>query len=200
MWYLQAAKMGLNFLSAGMSYNADKERSKAQQAWQAYSNTMVSLSDAVNQNAITKNEILANEAFADQAIQNQKSGLISEAHVEVAAAAAGVKGRSVNQAMLDVQRNTANQEYQRQRSLRNANLAFDQQRLQSGLSAKMQTDSSYIPTPSGSSYFLNALSSSMSGTGFSDLFGSKGGSDGSGQVLATSGPSKGSYVTPTFFT
>lgn len=151
-----ATKGLMEFASGFMSYRADKAASKAQRAWQAYSNTMVEIGNAVNQNAITTNEILANQAFADQDIQIQKGGLMAQAKAEVAAASAGVKGRSVNQAMFDVQRNAADREYQRQVSLKNATLAFDQQRLQSSMSAKLQKDYSYIPKPSPVSYFLNA--------------------------------------------
>jgi len=171
-----AAQVGLNFLSAGMQYKAAKAQAAAQKAWQEYSNKMARLSNSMNQNAITVNEILAMEAFADQAVQLKKGGIIGAAKVETAAAAAGVKGRSVNQAMFDVQRGVAQREAQRQQSFKNAKLAFDQQRVQSSMSAEMQQDYTYIPKPQAASYFLSALSSSMGSFGG----GGSGGSGGSG--------------------
>jgi len=173
----------MDYLSAGLqlgsmlsSYNADKASSKASRAIQAYNNAMVQLSNSVNQNAITQNELLAQQAFNQQAIQLQRGSILTQARVEVSAAAAGVKGRSVNQALFNVQRNAANQERQRQLSLRNANLAFDQQRVQSAMSAAMQTDHSYIPKPKFGTYLLKAASSMY---GSMD-FGGSGGSNGSG--------------------
>lgn len=147
----------LDFIAAEANYQADKAQWKAQTAWQKYRNTMVNLSNSINQNAITQNEILAQQAFADQALKIKKGSLMSTARAEVAAAAAGVKGRSVNQAMLDVKRNAANREYERQVSFTNANLAFDQQRLQSKMSADMQQDYTYLPKPNSASYYLNAF-------------------------------------------
>jgi hypothetical protein len=176
MWWTAAAQFGLNLLSSANSYKAAKRQAAAQQAWQDYSNTMTNLSNGINQNAITQNEILANEASANNAVGIQKAGLISAAHAEVAAAAAGVKGRSVNQAIRSVQRSIATQEYDRQISLKNANAAFDQQRLQSAMGASMQQDYSYIPKPSGASYFLNALSNTAASSSFQGLFGGSGGS------------------------
>lgn len=161
MWWM-AANAGLNALSGFMSYQGDKAQAKAQKAWQAYHNTMTELGNAVNQNAITTNELLANQAFADQAMQIKRGSIFAQAKVEVAAAAAGVKGRSVNQAMFDVQRNAASREYARQVSLKNAQLAFDQQRLQSSMSSALQKDYSYIPKPNAASYFLKAASSTFS--------------------------------------
>ena len=179
MWWMLAAQTGMNFLQAGMQYDADKQQHKAQVAWQKYSNTMVRLSDAMNQNAITTNELLTQEAFANEAMKIKRGSLLTLAKVETAAAAAGTKGRSVNQAMLDVTRNAAVRESERQTSLRNANLAFDQQRLQSGMSAAMQLDYTYLPKPNAASYFLKAAASSM-GTSMDMGMGGSGGSGGGG--------------------
>jgi hypothetical protein len=177
MWWAIAANVGMNMLSAGQSYKADKAQYKASKAWQAYSNTMVRLSDAVNQNAITTNTLMAGDAFAEQALQIKRGSTMASAQVEVGAAAAGVKGRSVNQAMFDVQRNAAAREYERQQGFKNTMLAFDQQRLQSAMSAEMQQDYSYIPKPKAASYFLNAAAKSFDfASGF--MGGGSGGSGG----------------------
>lgn len=155
MWWL-AASAGLNLLSAASSYSADKAQAKAQQAWQAYTNKMVDLSATVSQNAITTNQLLAADAFTNQAFQLRQDSIFTRAKVEASAAAAGVKGRSVNLSVRQVLRNSAAREAERQESFRTTMLGFDQQRLQTAMSAAMQKDYSYIPKPKAASYFLGA--------------------------------------------
>lgn len=154
---------GLNMASAFGSYQADKAASKAARAWQAYSNTMLRLSDGINQNAITTNEILSEQAFADQAIGIKQSNILTQAQAEVSAAAAGVKGTSVDDVMRDINRTAAVAENQRQNNLAAARLSFDAQRQNSAMSAAQQQDYSYIPKPKLGSYLLSAAASSLGG-------------------------------------
>lgn len=153
--------LGLNLAGGYMSYQADKASAKAAKAWQAYSNTMARLSDGINQNAITTNEILSEQAFADQAIGIKQSNILTQAQAEVSAAAAGVKGISVDDVHRDINRNAAVAENQRQNNLVAARLSFDQQRLSSSMSAAMQQDYSYIPSPKLGSYLLGAVQKSL---------------------------------------
>ena len=157
--------VGLNFASAFGSYQADKAASKAARAWQAYSNTMLRLSDAVNQNAITTNEIFSMQSFADQAIGIKQSNILTTAQAEVSAAAAGVKGVSVDDVMRDINRTAAVAENQRQNDFAASQLAFDQQRQSSAMSAASQQDYSYLPKPKLGSYLLNAAAKSFGGGG-----------------------------------
>ena len=150
------AMLGMNAASSLLSFGAQSAQAKAQRAWQAYSNTMVRLSDAQNQNAITTNEVLAMKASTEESIDIQKDFLQSSASAEVAAAAAGVTGRSVSQAMFDIQRSANLAQSRREESLRNQFLSFDAQRKQSTMSAAMQQDHSYIPKPSLASSLLQA--------------------------------------------
>lgn len=163
-WWALAGSLGLNFISAESQKMADKHAFKAQTLVREYNNTMVRLSDAQNQNAITTNQLLASQAFADEAIQIKRGSLITQAKTEVSAAAAGVKGRSVNQAMFAVMRNASEREYQRQVNMASANLAFDQQRRGSAMGAQMQQDFSYIPKPRSASYYLGAASNVLNTT------------------------------------
>lgn len=155
MQYLMA---GQSMLSSIQGYQAEKAQYKASMAWQKYSNTMIRLSDSINQNAITTNSIFAQDQsiFEEQQIQEGSIGALAQA--EVGAAAAGVKGRSVNQSMLDIKRNAANRENERVINLRNQFIAFDQQRLQSRFSAEQSQDRSYLPKPSLASALLNGAS------------------------------------------
>ena len=134
-------------------------------AWQNYSNTMVRLSDAVNQNAITTNEILSEQAFAEQAIGIKQSNILTEAQAQVTAAAAGVKGVSVDDVMLDINRNAAEAENKRQNDLAASRLSFDAQRQNSAMSAAQSQDYSYIPRPKLGSYLLDATIKSFGGSG-----------------------------------
>lgn len=170
MWMF-AAQAAMSALSAASQYKADKAQAKAQQAFQKYRNTMTRLSDGVNQNAITTNELLMREASAEQGVQIAQQGLFDTARVEVSAAAAGVKGRSVNQTMLDTNRDIAVRERQRQVSLDNAMLAVDQQRLNSSMSAEMQQDYSYIPKPKAATYFLKFAADTATSAWNNKMFG-----------------------------
>jgi hypothetical protein len=147
-WWEMPVKAGLEFFSASAGYEADKAQYKAKKAWQAYSNTMVSLGAALNQNIITDNEIIARGTFAQEAFNIKRNKLEAEASVEVNAAAAGVKGRSVNQSLLDVQRKAAEKEHMRTIAFDNAMLGFRQQRVNTEMSAAAQKDYSFLPKPS----------------------------------------------------
>lgn len=150
--------VGSKFLGGLGDYANAKAESKAKRAWQRYSNTMVRLSDGINQNAITVNEILASDASAQQAFDIQVGELQAGSSTEVAAAASGVKGRSVTAALYDVQRNANIAEARRQEELKNTYLSIDQQRISSAMSAAMQQDHSYIPKPN---FFQTMLKSGM---------------------------------------
>jgi len=152
-----AAVIGVgSFLSAGMSYRADKAQSQAQRAWQVYSNKMTDLSNSISQNALTQNSILAADATANQALNLRQETILSRARVEVSAAAAGVKGRSVNLTVRDVLRGSAMRESERQEAFRTEMLGIQQQRLNAAFGAASQKDYSYIPKPNAASYYLGA--------------------------------------------
>ncbi len=152
--------LGMNIAGGIMSYQADKAANKAARALQAYNNAMTKLSDSINQNAITTNSILTLDASTAVGTEIRKNAISTQAQIETSAAAADVKGRSVNQAMFDVMRNGANREFERQQNLRNSFLAFDQERLNSRMASNMQQDYSYLPKPNFASYMLNAAAKS----------------------------------------
>lgn len=154
MSWWAAASFGVSALGLLSNYNAQKTQAIAMQRWQEYQNQMAHIADAQNQNSITTNTTMAIQASANEAVQNQAAGIQAEGAAKVAAAAAGVKGGSVAATIFNVERGIASVEYQRQQDLQNKFLAFDTQRRQSALSAKMQEDHSYIPKPSGAALLL----------------------------------------------
>ena len=143
-------------LSAMMGYNADSAKSKAQRQWQTYSNAMKDLSATQSQNAVTSNQLLLSDSFASRAFQLKKESLFTQGRVEVSAAAAGVKGKSVNRTMREVLGNFAGREADRQEAFRVGLMGMDQQRREIQVSAAMSQDYSYIPKPNAASYYLGA--------------------------------------------
>ena len=154
MWFAVAA--GLQVAGAMGQYSADKANAKAQKRIQEYRNKMANISNAINQDAITTNTTLAIQQSARQAVYMRRDELSTLGSTAVAAAAAGVRGRSVNATLVDVQRNAGFAESMRQRDLQEQFMQFDQQRLGSALSAVMNQDLSYIPKPSLGSYLMKA--------------------------------------------
>ena len=154
MWF--AVQAAMQVAGAVAQYKGDKAQAKAAQRMQDYRNKMLSISNAMNQNSITTNTSLAIQQSARQAVYMRRDELSTLGSTAVSAAAAGVKGRSVNATLLDVQRNAGYAERQRSEDLELQFLQYDQERLNSSLSATMQTDLSYIPKPKLSSYLIKA--------------------------------------------
>lgn len=146
----------LNLLSQGLNYRADKAQWKAQTAMKEYRNKMVNIANAINQNAITQNTTLTIQQSARQAVHMRKDELTTLGSTTVAAAAAGVRGKSVNAALVDVKRKAGLLEKQRTDDLEQYFLQARQQRLSSSLSAVQNQDLSYLPKPRFSTYLLRA--------------------------------------------
>lgn len=163
MWF--AISAGLQLAGALGSYSADKAQAKAAAAMQEYRNKMANISNAINQNVITTNTTMAMQASAKKAVYMRKEEVQAVGAATVSAAAAGVRGRSVNSTIMDIQRNAALVEKQRADDLQAQFLESDAQRMQSSLSAAMQQDYSYIPKPKLGSYLMSAAASTIQ-TGF----------------------------------
>ena len=172
MWQMLAAQTAMSLLSAGSQYKADKAQYKAQKAYQDYRNTMTNLLNAVSQNAITTNEVLSNAAATRQAIQLRRVALSTQGGAEAAAGAAGVKGRSVERTILNIQRNAAMQERERQLALESSWLSFDYQRVNSSMDAALQQDYSYLAKPKFGNYLMSALMGTAKSQGGQDALGS----------------------------
>lgn len=143
-------------IAAGMDYRADKAQWKAQTAIKAYRNKMTNIANAINQNAITQNTTLAIQQSARQAVHMRRDELSTLGSTAVAAAAAGVRGRSVNATLMDVQRQAGLLEKQRTDDLEQYFLQTRQQRLGSALSAVQNQDLSYLPKPKFGQYLMRA--------------------------------------------
>src|ERR1035437_9106959 len=146
-----------NLLSAGTAYMADKEQADAKRKWQAYSNAMVNISNAQDQNAISSNETMAVQDAVQKNVNVQRGGLIFAAKEQVQAAAAGVQGRSVNQSLMDIQAQAADKERNNQIDLQNKLQGYAQQREQKNLNAAQEQNYSYIAAPNAGTYLLGAM-------------------------------------------
>lgn len=152
----------LNIAQAGLDYGADSAQSKAQRAWQEYSNKMTDLSASVSQNAVTTNQILAEDALTAQGLEIQSGGILTRAKLEAAAAGAGVKGKSINRGIRKAIGTASAREFERQERIKATLLAFEQQRKGIAISAAAQKDYSYIPRPKSAMYYLGALTKTVS--------------------------------------
>ena len=135
-----------------------KERDAAnRRAFQRYSNTMVDLSNSINQDSITLNEIQFAEASTQQAVQIQEQGMTATGSIEAAAGAAGVRGNSVSVGLVHTLGAAASAEYNREREFKYAMLGFSAQRTSSAMNAAMQKDYSQYSGGSLLSAGVNSL-------------------------------------------
>ena len=141
------AQTALQFMQAS-------KQAKYQKKMQRYRNGMLNIANAMNQNSITTNTSLQIQQSAKQAVAVRKGELSTLGSASVAAAAAGVRGNSVNSTLVNLQRNAGLMEKQRKDDLDQYFLQTRQQRMQSTLSAVQGTDVSYIPKPSLGAYIL----------------------------------------------
>lgn len=161
LWALAAA--GMQIGSSIMSYQADKATAKAQQAFQKYRNTMTQLSNALTQNAITSNELIEMEQSKRDALTIQENYQQVAGDTQVMAGASYTAGRSVNRSMHELKLGAQMAEQTRQDNLINAWQGYDAQRKNAAMSAAMQQDYSYIPTPKLGQYLFKAAANIAGG-------------------------------------
>lgn len=139
------------------SFIVAAREAKNRRKWQAYNNAMVNIQAGQNQNALTINENMLRERSAEEAFLIRRSEYITKASAEVAAAATGTTGRSVQMVMFDIGRNAAVADRDRQRDLDLQLLQIDESRKQVQLQAKMSMDLSDNPGPNPFSAMLGFL-------------------------------------------
>jgi hypothetical protein len=140
MWGHLQTETSLAGFKAGASFIGGLLEAREKRAWQRYNNAMVRIADAQNQNAITTNTNLAIERSTNQQYNIEVSNYTTSAQAEVAAAAAGVEGRSVNQTMFQIDANAAKAQSNRLSDLRAQLLSFENQRRTSAFQAAQQID------------------------------------------------------------
>lgn len=153
MW-AQHAMLAVSGAKGLLGFMDQRRQAEADRKWQKYNNTMVAIQDAGNQNTITINENLARAKAGQQAAAIRKSAYQTKASAEVAAAAAGTTGRSVDIAIYDIERNEALALEAVGRDLETQYLQFDNQRQGSAMQAKMSKDFRGFPMPNPATAML----------------------------------------------
>ena len=153
------AKGALGGLQEFGSFIAASQKAASDRKWQAYNNKMTRLQDAQNNNALTANERMRKERKHAQVMQVQKSEYATLASAEVAAAASGTVGRSVNAVMFGVKKNAAAARKAIERDDELQDIQTDQNRLQSAMQTAMALDLRAIPRPNPASLLLGIGSS-----------------------------------------
>lgn len=141
-----------------VAYSDDSSQSILDEKWRKYNNAMVSIQDAGNQNNITTNENLSREKAQRDKYAIRTSAYKTAASVEVAAAASGTGGRSLDIAMFDVGRSEALALDAVNRDVTVQFLQYDNQRQGSAMQARMAHDFRAPNTPNPATYLLGFAS------------------------------------------
>jgi hypothetical protein len=121
---------------------------------QAYSNTMRQISTAQSLNASTLHEVNLQDSSKRLEATLQLESLKNVAASEVSAAAAGVAGGSVEQALLGLKRSALGAQHARMRNLDSSLFAASKQKSNIRLAGIMGKDISVIQRPSTASALL----------------------------------------------
>ena len=138
---------GLGIFQSVGSFIYQSRKAENDRLWQDYNNRMVRIQDGMNQNAITTNENMRKERLAMQKFSLQKQEMATTATAEVAAAATGTVGRSVNMVLFDINRNAAQARAKLDRDDEYGDEQARNQREQSAMGAQLQLDLRDIPNP-----------------------------------------------------
>lgn len=136
------------------TYIAADKKAKSDRKWQEYNNKMVRLQDGLNQNSLTTNENMLKERAQTKKVQIQMSEYSTTASAEVAAAASGTVGRSVDMVLFDIGRNAAGARARVDKDTSLQEDQIEQQRLQSALAAETSINYKSIPGPSAATAML----------------------------------------------
>lgn len=157
MWWAMAAQAGFSILGSASSNSTAGDQKDLTE----YQNKMRLLSNASNQNSINTNQQFVIEESTQQAVNIQKNALRSKGAAEVAAAAAGVKGNSVAGAIMQIDRDAHNSDFNRRVNLARDFASLGQQRDAASFGTNTSMD---LRTNSGESTgesFLGAAAASF---------------------------------------
>lgn len=145
------------FHSQRQQYLNAKAMAEYNRKVQEYKNKMTMLSAAQQQNTITQNVTSAIQSSAVVATDIQKKVQEAVGANEVAAAATGTTGRSVDMVQNNVERAGAAQEYARQQQLNNVFATAETQRQSVAMQAVMQQDLTWYQKPQAPSEWTTLM-------------------------------------------
>lgn len=147
-------KMGVQAFGAATDFAIGNIQADMEEATQAYGNSMRLLSSAQQQNTVTLAEAQLKDKSKRLSASLQTASLKDKGAARVSAAAAGVAGGSVKQALLGLKRSALGAQDARMRNLNSNLFAQDQQRRNIQLAAVLGQDTSVIARPSAASAML----------------------------------------------
>lgn len=153
---IMAAQMGLSLASSFGDFQVAKINQTLQSRIQDYQNTMRKLSASRANNAVTLNEIRTRDASVQADSLIQRTALKDQARAEVDAAAAGVKGGSVESAARDLRMSASRATYAQKRQAHQQLAELSGQRTSIALSVLTQNSNQVIPKPSIGAALLGA--------------------------------------------
>ena len=161
MNYLMLSQMGLDLAGSFGNFASARIEADMARSMQEYRNTMAALSAARSKNAITINEIRTLDASAQQDELIQRTSMQDKARAEVNAAAAGVKGNTIDMIATDLNMSAQRAQYARERQLSQQLSEMGEQRKSVALDQLMSKDTQVIPKPSIGSLLLGSATSLM---------------------------------------
>lgn len=153
---LMLSQMGLSLAGTWGQFQTASIQADLQERIQAYRNTMSKLSAARSMNAITVNEARASDAATQADVLIQRQSMQDQAQQEVNAAAAGVKGNSVEMAARDLRASAGRARFAQKRQHHMQMTDLSNQRTSVAIGAITNQDVQVIPRPSVGSMLLGA--------------------------------------------
>lgn len=158
---LMMAQMGLAGLGAVTDFMAAKDQAAIDRKMQKFRNAMAKMQSARQQNAITINENRLASSAVESESMIQRTSIIDKGKAAVAAAAAGVKGNSVDMTMRDLAGSASRASYAVRRQLNQQMSDLGEQRKSVAIGAVLNQDIQVIPKPSVGSMLLGAGTSML---------------------------------------
>ncbi|AGC35614.1 internal virion protein [Rhizobium phage RHEph08] len=146
-WSDFAVSAGLSGMKAIGSYIQQKRQYEADKSWQKYNDKLTRIQDSRNQNNITINQNMAFERQVREKYQIDQAEYKTKASAEVAAAAVGAEGNSVDKVLLEVSQNASRARSQSDIDMNYQLVGYRNQREASSLQMFMQLDRTQIPKP-----------------------------------------------------
>lgn len=146
---------GLNSaFGAASSFYIQKQQAKMQESAREHANVMRGLAAGQEQNAVSRQSTALRDATQRVALEQEIASLQDKGSAEVAAAAAGVAGGSVDQVMRNIKRQALVAQANRKLSYNNQAAALDQERVNIELRRITGEDISVIQKPSAATALL----------------------------------------------
>jgi len=150
------AQMGMSLTSAWGQFQTASIQADLQEKLQEYRNSMSRLSSAMQTNAVTVNAVRSRDAAVRADFSIQQQAMRDQARAEVEAAAAGVKGNTVDAIAKDLKASAGSASYAQKRMLHQKMQGFNDQKTSIAVAGIADQDVQVIPKPSIGSALLGA--------------------------------------------